>query len=134
MPAEPPPPPAVSVAPEKPPEPEPAGATSAGAVEPAAAPAPVAPKVVASPHTGAAAAPSASGSATSKGPGPLGACCAALSEASKKGGLSQNQYTAAATICAGLDKQIKAGTANLTSAKVTLKAQLAGVTIPGSCN
>jgi len=57
----------------------------------------------------------------------------ALSAAAKKGGNSKNQYTAAAAVCKGLDAQIKKGSANLASARVTLRAQLAGAPVPNGC-
>jgi len=76
------------------------------------------------------AAPGAKGK---EAPGALSGCCAALGAAAKKGGPAKNKYAAAAGVCAGLDKEVRAGKANLAAAKVTLRAQLTGAAVPNGC-
>jgi len=121
-------PPAVSIAPIKEPEPAAsqaapttsgvasaeASAAPAGSIAPTAAPTADAPKK-----------PVPSGSVQT--------CCNALTEAAKKPGKYQNRYTSAASVCAGLEKALKAGKANLAATKVTLTAQLHGAPAPGGC-
>jgi hypothetical protein len=117
------PPPAVSIAPIKEPEAE-ASAAASGAGGAATPPAESAPSTVAE---GTAKKPVAGGS--------VQACCTALAEAAKKSSKpkEQQRYGSAASVCAGLEKALKSGRANLAATKVTLRAQLAGVPVPGGC-
>ena len=105
----------------------PASSPEAGAALAAAPPAPT---------TAAEPAPSGAASAEPKKVvpgGDLTACCAAIAAAAKKPGPTQNHYVAASAVCGGLAKAVKTGKANFASAKVTLRAQLAGVPVPSGC-
>ena len=67
--------------------------------------------------------------------GGVQSCCSALLAASTNpnSGHAKNKYAAAATTCAGLEQAIKTGKANAAAARVTLRAQLVGVPVPGGC-
>jgi flagellar hook-length control protein FliK len=120
--------PAVSIAPIK--EPEPAASQAAAPTTSGVA------SAEASAAPAGSAAPTATTAEAPKKPVPSGsvqACCSALDAAAKKPGKYQNRYTSAASVCAGLEKALKAGKANLAATKVTLTAQLHGAPAPGGC-
>ncbi len=117
-------PPAASVAAE------PVASASASAAPSAAVVASAAPAVTATatPEQEALARQAAAGGAKE-----IQTCCAALAAAAKKGGKTKNQYVTAGAVCAGLASSVKAGKANATAAKVTLRGQLAGAPVPSGC-
>ncbi|HEX4335143.1 MAG TPA: hypothetical protein VH062_04475 [Polyangiaceae bacterium] len=115
------PPPAVSIAPIKDPEPEATASAVAAGGAPAEPAPPTTPDAV--PKK-----PVSSGSVQS--------CCTALEKAADKAGKTgktAQRYAAASSVCAGLEKSLKAGKANLAATKVTLRAQLGGVPVPSGC-
>lgn len=65
----------------------------------------------------------------------MAACCTALkSEASKAKAADKGKYTSAAAVCGGLVESIRKGQASRSSSMGTLRAQLAGGSLPGACN
>ena len=118
------PPPAVSIAPIK--EPEAEGSAAASGAGSAATP-----PAESAPATTAEATPKKHESG-----GSVQTCCTALAEAANKKTSKpkeQQRYGSAASVCAGLEKALKSGKANLAATKVTLRAQLAGVPVPNGC-
>jgi len=85
-----------------------------------------------------AAAPRGSASATAAptkavASGSIQTCCTALAAEAAAKTPNQHRYSSASAICNGLEKELKAGKANLDAVKVTLRAQLHGVPVPNGC-
>lgn len=60
-------------------------------------------------------------------------CCNALKAAAEQPGESQSKYTVAAAVCSGIARQVKKGGADPSSARVLIRAQLQGLSVPAGC-
>jgi hypothetical protein len=60
-------------------------------------------------------------------------CCAALAKATGDTVQATNRYKSAAAVCNGLAQSVNAGTATPGAARLTLRAQLQGLRVPGGC-
>jgi len=67
---------------------------------------------------------------------PIDGCCSALNSAgnSAKNKNDKDKYQQAAKICSGIAAKVKSGASQRSSALVTIRGQLAGVSVPSECH
>ncbi len=110
---------------------------SAPHAQPAPSPAPSAsaPAALSSALEVPAAAPSASVASTKPAnvKFDVDVCCRALSALAKPDAEPPSKHTIAAAVCSGIARQVKKGNADVGSARVLVRSQLQGVSIPAGC-
>jgi hypothetical protein len=114
-------------------DPGPTGAQPAGAGADAGdadAAALVAPTTTTQPAT-----PSEPATPKSTGGGSIDACCSALAaiQRSGKSGVTKQKAAAAAAVCGGIAKRVKAGETSRAAALTQIRSAMVGAEVPGEC-